>query len=218
MGKTTSRTTSRVCLQTKSSHTVIGQFCIRIICRSCTINVVRSPSTGPFGVNLNCLRINTEILKCPIPLWTDLAGKAEQLGYKSCFGPRVFLCHPSYSSLPNPVHRLDSFQRSSGPRKGFVALGRPDAFFRNTVVLFNELITNDKFCLSLVSSQKLGWVRGPRAGVGGRSGPASHPQGVRPPSGGEHATKVAGSTAMAAEVGCGAAVGSSLPTSLGVDS
>src|SRR3954447_23285981 len=72
MGKTTSRTTSRVCLQTKSSHTVIGQFCIRIICRSCTINVVRSPSTGPFGVNLNCLRINTEILKCPIPLWTDL--------------------------------------------------------------------------------------------------------------------------------------------------
>src|SRR4051812_7782406 len=72
MGKTTSRTTSRVCLQTKSSHTAIGQFCIRIICRSCTINVVRSPSTGPFGVNLNCLRINTEILKCPIPLWTDL--------------------------------------------------------------------------------------------------------------------------------------------------
>jgi site-specific DNA recombinase len=57
------------------------------------------------------------------------------------------------------------------------------------VVLLNGLITNDKFCLSVVSSQKLGWVRGPRVGVGGRSGPASRPEGVRPPSGGEHATK-----------------------------
>src|SRR3954447_15919774 len=93
MGKTTSRTTSRVCLQTKSSHTVIGQFCIRIICRSCTINVVRSPSTGPFGVNLNCLRINTEILKCPIPLWTDLEGPG-------------FAVLVSWAVRPNPASGL----------------------------------------------------------------------------------------------------------------
>jgi len=90
--------------------------------------------------------------------------------------------------------------------------------FDASMILFNGLITNDKFCLSLVSSQKLSWVRGPRVGVGERRGPASHPEGVRPPSGGEHATKVAGSTSVAAEVRRRAAVGSGLSTSPGVDS
>jgi hypothetical protein len=90
--------------------------------------------------------------------------------------------------------------------------------FQSSVVLFNGLITNDKFCLGLVSSQKLGWGRGPRVGVGGRTDPANHPEAVRPPSEGEQATKVAGSTLLATEVGCGAAVASSLPTSPGVDS
>ena len=102
--------------------------------------------------------------------------------------------------------------------KAFETQHRVVALFEATVVSLNGLITNDKFCLSLVSSQKLGWVRGPRVGVGGRTDPANHPEGVRPPSGGEHATKVAGSTSLATEVGCGAAVGSSLPTSPGVDS
>jgi hypothetical protein len=116
------------------------------------------------------------------------------------------------------LHEFDTDQNPSRVVEALEAEHWLNTEFHAPMVLLNGLIANDKFCLSLVSSRKLDWVRGPRVGVGGRIGPASHPEGVRPPSGGEHATKVAGSTAVAAEVGCRAAVGSSLPTSPGVDS
>src|SRR4051812_29180957 len=57
----------------KSVHTAIGQFCICTVYRSCSIIVVRSPSTGTFNAHLNCFISSTCILKCPIPLWADLA-------------------------------------------------------------------------------------------------------------------------------------------------
>jgi hypothetical protein len=113
---------------------------------------------------------------------------------------------------------IEGATEALGGRKAFETRHRVIALFDPTVILLNGLITNDKFCLSIVSSRKLNWVRGPRAGVGGRSGSASPPEGIRPPSGGEHATKVAGATARAAEVRRGAAVGSSLSAPPGVDS
>jgi hypothetical protein len=46
---------------------------------------------------------------------------------------------------------------------------------------------------------------------------ANLPEDRRNPSGGGHATQMADSTSVATNGGCGAAVGSSLPTSPGVD-
>src|SRR3982751_570828 len=66
----------------------------------------------------------------------SLGSEAEQLRHEFGFGHHVFLCYPSHSSLANHMHRLDPFQRSSGTGKGFVPFGQPDAFFRNTVILF----------------------------------------------------------------------------------
>src|SRR5438309_938297 len=97
--------------------------------------------------------------------------------------------------LPAACRRDKLIRRSPGPEivsqliegaaealrrsKAFKAEHRIVALFNAAMILFNGLITNDKFCLSLVSSQKLGWVRGPRVGVGGRTDPANHPEGVR---------------------------------------
>src|SRR3954454_21613762 len=85
------------------------------------------------------------------------------------------------------------------------------------MVLFNGLITNDKFCLSMVSPLKLGWGRGPRAGVGRRAESANLTEDVRQPSGGEHATKMADSTPVTTDAECGTTLGSSLSTSSRVD-
>jgi hypothetical protein len=148
----------------------------------------------------------------------ELGGDAEQLADELCLSDHVIGSYRSRSAFSHHLHRLNPAESSPCSLQRTVAFGEPRSPFYVAVVLLNGLIANDKFCLSLVSSRKLDWVRGPRVGVGGRIGPASHPEGVRPPSGGEHATKVAGSTAVAAEVGCRAAVGSSLPTSPGVDS
>jgi hypothetical protein len=147
-----------------------------------------------------------------------LSDESEQLCDEPDLTTKVVSLHPPNPPLAHHVYGFIALNGSSGGVKcpePLLGVNRP---FDRPMVLLNGLITNDKFCLSVVSSQKLGWVRGPRAGVGGRSEPASCPEGVRPPSGGEHATKVAGSTSRATEVGCGAAVGSSLPTSPGVDS
>ena len=64
--------------QAKSGHTTIGQFDIRTIYRSCSIKIVRSPSTGTFNRPLNCLRIGTRIRKCPIPWWPGLEQRRQQ--------------------------------------------------------------------------------------------------------------------------------------------
>src|SRR3954453_8956242 len=72
-------------LASKSGHTTIGQFDIRTIYRSCSIKIVRSPSTGTFNAHLNCLRIGTQIRKCPIPLWADLDSRLPALDHLCIF-------------------------------------------------------------------------------------------------------------------------------------
>ena len=73
----------------------------------------------------------------------------------------------------NLLDQLDADEHAPGVIELLEPEHRLNPKLDAAVVLFNGLITNDKFCLSLVSSQKLDWVRGPRAGVGGRSGPAT---------------------------------------------
>src|SRR5689334_13510840 len=89
------------------------------------------------------------------------------------------------------LNEFDSGDHDFGVLEGFKAQHRGDAEFHATVILLNGLITNDKFCLSVVSPLKLGWVRGPRAGVGVRADSANLTKDVRQPSIGEHAKKMA---------------------------
>jgi len=87
----------------------------------------------------------------------------------------------------------------------------------SAMILLNGLITNDKFCLVLVSPSKLRWVRGPRSGVGTLADPLNLPEDKKNSLGGGYAKEVADSPSVATDAGCGAALRSNLPASPGVD-
>jgi hypothetical protein len=147
----------------------------------------------------------------------DLASEPEEPRYESCFCDNVVFRHPSNSSLADHMDCFNSFKRSRRAMKCLVTLRQPGSLFDRSMVLLNGLITNDKFCLSVVSPLKLGWVRGPRAGVGLRVDSANLTEDVRQPLGGEHATKMGDSTSVTTDAECGTALGSCLSTSPGVD-
>jgi hypothetical protein len=69
-----------------------------------------------------------------------LGGDAEELGHEPCFRDHIFLSYPPHAPFANHVHRFYSFEGSSGTEKGFVSFGQPDSFFRNPVVLFDDII------------------------------------------------------------------------------
>jgi hypothetical protein len=85
------------------------------------------------------------------------------------------------------------------------------------MILLNGLITNDKFCFIRASLLKLRWRR--RRGEISRKkgGLADYLQEGRTLPGGDHETSLARSPSDLSEGGCGAAVGSGLPTSPHMD-
>jgi hypothetical protein len=64
-------------------------------------------------------------------------------------------------SAPCEMHRRVTFDGPQGPFRRPETQTRHDALFDEAVILLNGLITNDKFCLSRVSRQKLRHARRP---------------------------------------------------------
>jgi hypothetical protein len=86
------------------------------------------------------------------------------------------------------------------------------------VILFNGLITNDKFCFIRISRLKLEWRRR-RRGVSVHN--ADLPNYLREEetlSGGDNEARMASSPSSQSDGGCGATMGSSLSTSPDMDS
>jgi len=85
------------------------------------------------------------------------------------------------------------------------------------MVLFNGLITNDKFCLIRVIRQKLHYARRQRGLPCRVTDSCEYPRDEGHRGGANEAT-VESSSSVSTDQGCAATVGSSLPTSAGMDS
>ena len=157
--------------------------------------------------------------RCPAGL-TELcnSGEFEQPCNERNLPRDVALRQPSHLSLPDHVHRLDALNRARRRPEAAEALTGPNASFQGAVVLLNGLITNDKFCLSRVSQQKLRYVRGPRAFACQTTSSCAHLRDEPQHRGGAHEATMASPSSVSVEHGCRAAVGSGLPTSPGMDS
>ena len=81
------------------------------------------------------------------------------------------------------------------------------------MILLNGLITNDKFCFIRSSRLKLQWRRRRREIASRKGGSADYLQEEKTLPGGDHEALLAHSPSDLADGGCGAAVGSGLPTS-----
>jgi hypothetical protein len=79
------------------------------------------------------------------------------------------------------------------------------------MILLNGLITNDKFCFIRSSPLKLRWRRGEISSKKG--GLADYLQEERTLPGGDHEASLARSPSDLSDGGCGATMGSGLPTS-----
>jgi hypothetical protein len=86
------------------------------------------------------------------------------------------------------------------------------------MILLNGLITNDKFCFIRRSPFKLQWRRRRRGASVQVNRVADYLREEGTLSGGDHEAQMASSPSMLPDGGCGAAVGSGLPTSPGMDS
>jgi hypothetical protein len=93
---------------------------------------------------------------------------------------------------------------------------RAQPLLDSPMVLFNGLITNDKFCLIRVIRQKLHYVRRRRALPCQVTDSCEYPRDEGHRGGANEAT-VECSSSVSTDQGCAAAVGSSLPTSAGMD-
>jgi hypothetical protein len=70
--------------------------------------------------------------------------------------------YPSDLPLPNRMHGFVTLDRAVGSPERAETLAGSHAPLDCPMILFNGLITNDKFCLSRVSRQKLRYARRPR--------------------------------------------------------
>ena len=84
------------------------------------------------------------------------------------------------------------------------------------MILLNGLITNDKFCLVRRSRQKLRYARRPRVSACVGDGGCEYLRDERH-RGGANEAAVETSASVSTDHGCGAAVGSGLPTSSGLE-
>jgi hypothetical protein len=84
------------------------------------------------------------------------------------------------------------------------------------MILLNGLITNDKFCLIRVIRQKLHYARRRRALPCRVTDSCEYPRDEGHRGGANEAT-VESSSSVSTDQGCAEAVGSSLPTSAGMD-
>jgi hypothetical protein len=123
---------------------------------------------------------------------------------------------PSHLAFPDHVHDLISLDRPPGPVKGSEPLAGVDPSFDRPMILFNGLITNDKFCLSRVSRQKLRYTRRPRTLPCQAVDSYAYPRDEEH-RGGAHEATVESPSSVSADHECPAAVGPGLPTSPGMD-
>jgi hypothetical protein len=92
-----------------------------------------------------------------------------------------------------------------------------DPAFDRAMILLNGLITNDKFCFIRSSPLKLHWRRRRREIASRNGGLADYLQEEKTLPGGDHEASLAHTPSDLADGGCGAAVGSGLPTSPHMD-
>ena len=119
-------------------------------------------------------------------------------------------------SLPDCMHRLVTLDRS--PRsfgRSESEAGR-DALLYESMILLNGLITNDKFCLNRVIQQKLRYSRRSRTLPCQATDSCEYPRDDRH-RGGANEAIMESQSSVSTDRGCGAAVGSGLPTSSGMD-
>ena len=129
----------------------------------------------------------------------------------------VFPGHPPCSALPNHVHRFDPLQCPPRSYQRAVTFRQPRPLLHRAMVLLNGLITNDKFCLSRVSRQKLRYARRPRTLPCQAVDSYAYPRDEEHRGGTNEATLESPSS-VSADHECRAAVGPGLPTSPGMDS
>ena len=129
----------------------------------------------------------------------------------------ISLRQPPDLSFPDQMHRLVTIDRPQGPFRRPEPQTRGNPLLDKSVVLLNGLITNDKFCLIRVSQQKLRYSRRPRARTCQSAGSYEYPRDERQHRGGTNEATVANPSSVSTDHGCGAAVGSGLPTSPGID-
>jgi hypothetical protein len=115
------------------------------------------------------------------------------------------------------MHCLVTIDRPQGPFRRPEPQTRRNPLLDKPVVLLNGLITNDKFCLIRVSQQKLRYSRRPRVRTCQTAGSYEYPRDEGQHRGGTNEATVANPSSVSTDHGCGAAVGSGLPTSPGMD-
>ena len=119
--------------------------------------------------------------------------------------------------FPNHVHRLLALNRSPCSLERSKPLAGIHQPLDPAMVLLNGLITNDKFCITRVSQQKLRYLRRPRAFTCQTTSACAYLRDEPQHRGGAHEATVASPSSVSVDLGCGAAVGSGLPTSPGMD-
>ena len=130
---------------------------------------------------------------------------------------RIAFGQPPDASLVDHVHRFDPLQRPPRALKRAVSFGEPHTLLHSSVILLNGLITNDKFCFIRRSPLKLEWTRRRRAATDPAAIAADYLREERTLSGGDDEAHMASSPSRLSDGGCGASVGSGLPTSPDLD-
>jgi hypothetical protein len=147
-----------------------------------------------------------------------LGSHLEQLCNELNLAPNVVPPQPPNLPLPDHVHCLIALNRSPGSVELSEALLGVDPAFDGAMVLLNGLITNDKFCFIRLSALKLEWSRRRREIAIRKAGLANNLREERTLPGGDDEAQMANSPSMQSDGGCGATVGSGLPTSPRMDS
>src|SRR5215467_14664604 len=93
-------------------------------------------------VGFDCeVRIRQYLRPCTIDYrWTRLCGDAEQVGDEECLTKRIVVGQPSHSSFPNHMDCFDALQGAPCTLKRTIALGEPDSFLHQAVILLDHII------------------------------------------------------------------------------
>ena len=129
----------------------------------------------------------------------------------------IALGEPADLTFTDCMHRLVASDCSARTLHRSESEARRNPLLDEPMVLLNGLITTDKFCLIRVSQQKLRYSRRPRALTCQAAGSYEYPRDEGQQRGGTNEATVANPSSVSTDHGCGAAVGSGLPTSAGMD-
>jgi hypothetical protein len=146
----------------------------------------------------------------------ELRGDAEKGMDELTLSDRIALCDPADLSFSDCVHRLVPLDRFACALRRTEPEARRDPLFDKSMVLLNGLITNDKFCLTRISRQKLRYARRRRVS------PCAVEDGCEylrdeGHHGGANEAAVESSASISTDPGCGTTMGSGLPTSSGME-